>query len=52
VIAALDGWHVTQLGADLPPKDIAFAASAVGATAVAVSGVVLQHDLDGLPIPR
>lgn len=37
--AALEGWHVTHLGVDLPARDIARAARSVGATAVAVSVV-------------
>lgn len=35
--AALDGWRVTHLGTDLPAAEIAAAARAVGASAVAVS---------------
>lgn len=37
--AALEGWHVTHLGVDLPARDIAVAARSVGARAVAVSVV-------------
>ncbi len=37
--ASLEGWNVTHLGSDLPPSDIAQAAKAVGAHAVAVSVV-------------
>lgn len=37
--AALEGWHVTNLGVDLPARDIAGAARSVGARAVAVSVV-------------
>jgi DNA-binding transcriptional MerR regulator/methylmalonyl-CoA mutase cobalamin-binding subunit len=37
--AALEGWHVTHLGVDLPARDIARAARSVGARAVAVSVV-------------
>jgi DNA-binding transcriptional MerR regulator/methylmalonyl-CoA mutase cobalamin-binding subunit len=35
--AALEGWHVTHLGVDLPARDIAGAARTLGAAAVAVS---------------
>lgn len=35
--AALGGWHVTHLGVDLPPADIAQAVRTLGATAVALS---------------
>jgi DNA-binding transcriptional MerR regulator len=37
--AALEGWHVTHLGVDLPARDIAAAAHSLGARAVAVSVV-------------
>lgn len=37
--AGLEGWQVTHLGTDLPPTDIAQAAVAVGARAVALSVV-------------
>lgn len=37
--AAVEGWHVTYLGADLPLEDIAAAASKTGAQAVAISVV-------------
>lgn len=37
--AGLEGWRVTHLGPDLPPSDIAQAAVAVGAQAVALSVV-------------
>lgn len=43
--AALKGWRVVYLGADLPVSEIAVAARGVGALAVAVS-VVLTDDLD------
>jgi len=35
--AALEGWHVTHLGVDLPGVDVARAAQALGARAVALS---------------
>jgi DNA-binding transcriptional MerR regulator/methylmalonyl-CoA mutase cobalamin-binding subunit len=38
-VAALEGWRVSYLGADLPAVDIAAAASALGADIVAVSMV-------------
>jgi DNA-binding transcriptional MerR regulator len=37
--AGLEGWRVTHLGTDLPPGDIARAAAALGARAVALSVV-------------
>ncbi len=36
-VAGLEGWHVTQLGVDLPARDIAGAARTLGAAAVAIS---------------
>ena len=40
--AILEGWAVTHLGIDLPVKEIAAAAEAVGAAAVAISAVNLD----------
>jgi DNA-binding transcriptional MerR regulator/methylmalonyl-CoA mutase cobalamin-binding subunit len=40
--AALDGWRVSYLGADLPAAEIAAAATALGADAVGVS--MVSHD--------
>jgi DNA-binding transcriptional MerR regulator/methylmalonyl-CoA mutase cobalamin-binding subunit len=41
-VAALEGWRVSYLGADLPAAEIAAAATAVGADAVAIS--MVAHD--------
>lgn len=41
--AAADGWRVTQLGVDLPAAEITEAARALGARAVAVSVVSVDH---------
>jgi DNA-binding transcriptional MerR regulator/methylmalonyl-CoA mutase cobalamin-binding subunit len=38
-VAALEGWRVSYLGADLPPDEIAAAAAALGANVVAISMV-------------
>lgn len=47
--AGLEGWHVTDLGIDLPPRDIAHAARTLGASVVALSLV----NADGLrEVPR
>ena len=49
--AALDGWHVVYLGADLPAKEIAAAAVATDASVVAMSIVYVpdrDHTLDEL----
>ncbi|MEP6691498.1 MAG: MerR family transcriptional regulator [Gemmatimonadaceae bacterium] len=40
--AAVDGWHVVYLGADLPAAEIADAAKAVGARIVAISVVYFE----------
>lgn len=40
--AGLEGWHVTQLGVDLPAGEIARAAREVGARAVALSMVSME----------
>lgn len=45
--AALEGWRVSYLGTDLPPAEIAHAATALGAGAVAIS-VVTDENLDGV----
>jgi DNA-binding transcriptional MerR regulator/methylmalonyl-CoA mutase cobalamin-binding subunit len=41
-VVALEGWRVSYLGADLPAAEIAAAATAVGADAVAIS--MVAHD--------
>jgi DNA-binding transcriptional MerR regulator/methanogenic corrinoid protein MtbC1 len=41
-VAALEGWRVSYLGADLPSSEIAGAASVLGARAVAIS--MVTHD--------
>jgi len=46
-VAGLEGWHVTQLGVDLPARDIAGAARTLGAAAVAIS-VVNPDTLTGM----
>ena len=47
--AALEGWHVTYLGADLPARDIASAVEQSGARAVALS---LTHPADDPQLER
>jgi len=44
-VAALEGWRVSYLGADLPAAEIAAAAAALGADVVAVS-IVAKSTLD------
>ncbi|MEQ1856688.1 MAG: MerR family transcriptional regulator [Longimicrobiales bacterium] len=54
-LAALDGWHMSYLGADLPPAEIAAAATALAADAVAISMVsdnALQDTRDSLATLR
>jgi DNA-binding transcriptional MerR regulator/methylmalonyl-CoA mutase cobalamin-binding subunit len=41
-VAALEGWRVSYLGPDLPPAEIATAARALGADAVAISAVAVE----------
>lgn len=46
VAAAHDGWHVTWLGADLPPEEIAAGAAQGAASAVGLSAASHTEDLD------
>jgi methanogenic corrinoid protein MtbC1 len=46
--AALEGWHVTFLGHDLPPEEFALVASTVSARAVGIS-TVHPATVDGIP---
>ena len=41
-IAALEGWQIRYLGPNLPPDDLALAATQAGAQAVAVSALMLD----------
>jgi methanogenic corrinoid protein MtbC1 len=46
--AALQGWHVTFLGNDLPPEEFALAAETVDARVVGIS-TVNPLEVDGIP---
>lgn len=44
LIAELNGWHITYLGPNLPAEEIAFAAKAINAQAVAISIIINNDD--------
>jgi DNA-binding transcriptional MerR regulator/methylmalonyl-CoA mutase cobalamin-binding subunit len=52
VVAALDGWRVTWLGADLPANQIADAAVRVGANLVGLSLVALEVSAASAAVAR